>query len=112
MFIFKVKNSGSFSSHLDSVGCAPDQQSLRYTSTSSNSNTQYQNEFRNGEERGRVNRNSVNHHSSQASNLSGGDNQSDFHLRRQQSSSRDSMGATSRGNTMGDPRIRSRSRSR
>ena len=107
-----MKNSGSFSSHLDSVGCAPDQTSLRYASTGLSSNTQYQNEFRSGEERGRVNRNSGNHHSSQASNLSGGDNQSDFLLRRQQSSSRDSMGATSRGNTMGDPRIRSRSRSR
>ena len=33
-------------------------------------------------------------------------------VRRQQSSSRDGMGATSRGNTMGDPRVRSRSRSR
>ena len=100
-----MKNSGSFSSHLDTVGCAPDQQSLR-------SHSQFQNELRNGDERMSVNRHSVGQHGSQASNLSGGDGQNEFLLRRQQSSSRDGMGSTSRGNTMGDPRVRSRSRSR
>ena len=109
-----MKNSGSFSSHLDTVGCTPDQQSLRYSSAASNSHSQYQHESRNGDNAS-VNRQSVTHHGSQASNLSGGDcnmGQTEFLLRRQQSSSRDGMGATSRGNTMGDPRVRSRSRSR
>jgi hypothetical protein len=105
-----VKNSGSFSSHLDTVGCGPDQQSLRYSSIASNSQPQYPNDFRN-ESSSATNRNSSSHHGSQSSNLSG-DGQTDLLLRRQQSSSRDNTGAASRGNTMCDQRVRSRSRSR
>ena len=104
-----MKNSGSFSSHLDSVGCGPDQQSLRYSSIASNSQGQYPNDFRN--ESATTNRNSISHHGSQSSNLSG-DGQTDLLLRRQQSSSRDNTGAASRATTMGDQRVRSRSRSR
>ena len=80
---YLVKNSGSFSSHLDAAGCnSVDQQSQRNSSAAT------------------------------ASCISG-EEQADLFRRRQQSSSRDSVGTPSvRGSAMTDHRVRSRSRSR
>ena len=106
-----MKNSGSFSSHLDTVGCAPDQQSIRLSATASNAQSHHQSEFRN-ENCSAANRSTNSHHGSQASNLSGGEGPTDMLLRRQHGSTRDSMGMTSRAHAIGDHRVRSRSRSR
>ena len=109
---FSVKGSGSFSSHLDACGSVSDQQSIRYSSGSSNLPSQNHADFR--KEGSVPNRKLTSHHGSQSSNLSGEANMThaELQVRHHQGISRDNIAPQSRINTSGDQRARSISRSR